>query len=191
MENKIITTDLGQAVFKIKHDMPMSENEYKLIKCSSSARMLLNMSEANKIEASLAKKSPQFILYQQAAASEDVGVEEIFVTSADTKERVFSLQIEKDEDDEQYYIVWYFVDHSDYISKLLADCPSDNESPVIRLYFATDIDLASELREQVSSITITGELTPESLYDYHLSPKEALKLVKLKQGDFMLEIDHV
>ncbi len=190
MENKIVTSELGKALFKYKHDMPMNPQEKQLIKKSSSAMMAATMYENNKIKAKAKSQQDnapeQFILSQQAAASEDVSVEEIFVSSPETLERIFSLQIEQDEDDGLYYILWYFVDHSDYIKQLLVQQPRENGTPIISLYFVTDKGLPSELRERVSSIAITGEtLTPESLYEYHIPPKEALK-----HGDFSLAVDY-
>lgn len=191
MNNQIITSDLGKALFKFKHDMPMSLTEKQLIKQSPSAMMAAAMYEDHKIRTRQSLNPLQFELTRQAAASEEVSIEEIFVNDISTEERLFSLQIEQDKEDEQYYITWYFIDHSAYISTLLIEGQKNKSTPTFQLFYVDNLGLDSEERQKVSEIAITGELSPESPYNFKLSPKDALEKQALKQGEFVLEIHYV
>lgn len=182
MENKIITSELAKAIFKSKHDIPLSIIEAALVEKSISAKMSMAMSEAYKMSITSLITPNQYVLSQQAAASDDVDVLELFVSNTEIEERVFSLQIEQDEDDEQYYITWYFVDNSGFISQLISNCPAGTTTPVIDLYYVKN----GASPKLVSSVKITGELSPETLYNYHLSPRDALA-----EGDFILDFGYV
>lgn len=203
MKITLTSSALAKAVFKFKHGMPLSFEDKNLIKHSEAATLAVTMYQSfqqsddsadnaeidalsdkntgttvNTKNGPTSKSLTQFLLSTQAASNSiesdkrDV-IDEIFVTDSNTLKRLFSFQIKHDEDEQMWYVAWYLANSAGFVGESIASCTERGGVPQLTL-FIQHRDERQAAKLHISSLTLTGDLTPESEYLADIDPTEIL-----------------